>query len=53
MCLGAQGLDWFQAGLKQDRDGDTAHQFLVESPPRPPGKKHKQQKGLLVGAPAA
>lgn len=25
-----QGLDWYQATLKQDRDGDVADEFLLE-----------------------
>lgn len=27
---GVQGLDWYQATLKQDRDGDVADEFLLE-----------------------
>lgn len=26
----AQGLDWYKAKLKQDRDGDVADEFLLE-----------------------
>ena len=34
MCLllklPSQGLDWYKANLKQDRDGDVADEFLLE-----------------------
>jgi len=28
--LASQGLDWYKANLKQDRDGDVADEFLLE-----------------------
>ena len=28
--LPSQGLDWYKANLKQDRDGDVADEFLLE-----------------------
>ncbi|KAL3159640.1 hypothetical protein ABBQ38_010050 [Trebouxia sp. C0009 RCD-2024] len=27
---GVQGLEWYKANLKQDRDGDVADEFLLE-----------------------
>ena len=31
MLLGhSQGLNWYKANLKQDRDGDIADEFLLE-----------------------
>lgn len=34
----AQGLDWYKAKLKQDKDGDVADEFLLE-------KSDKSTKG--------
>ncbi len=28
--LPLQGLDWYKANLKQDKDGDVADEFLLE-----------------------
>lgn len=30
VLLGLQGLDWYTKGLKEDRDGDVASEFLEE-----------------------
>lgn len=30
MAGGVQGLEWYKANLKQDRDGDVADEFLLE-----------------------
>lgn len=39
----AQGLDWYTAKLKQDRDGDVADEFLLERT----GQGNTNAKGLL------
>ena len=31
IVMGLQGLDWYTKGLKEDRDGDVATEFLEEA----------------------
>ena len=40
-----QGLDWYKAKLKQDRDGDVADEFLLE---RSDKSTQQPDKGLQV-----
>lgn len=42
-----QGLDWYKARLKQDRDGDVADEFLLE---RSDKSSKGPDKGLQVHA---
>ena len=35
-----QGLGWYASGMKQDRDGDVALEFLEELPAAPTAETH-------------
>lgn len=41
--MGLQGLDWYTKGLKEDRDGDVATEFLEEA-----STPHSAQKRSAV-----